>query len=642
MVKKETKIFFTFLLISSFFAYWTSWNEETNYLLTKIMVEEKTIYLEKYRNITGDIICDDTHCYARFSRQVFSSLCSFIYFLLSCLTKDENFIKFFLTIFGSGVFFSLSCLVIYKFSKKFLKSEQARIFATFAYGVSTLAFQQSRLFTTHSAEAFFALLAFYLFFRFLRNKKRRDLVLSAVLLGFDMLILPLLRFLFLTFFIYLFLTRKKKDALIFLLLGIIIYPFLYLELLFWLLLFNYPFSPVDLSGLPFFPQGFQSSIFLLPSLLQLLIFPSKGVLFFYPLLFFSFIGFFFSEKYRKEGFLLSLPTIFILLSFSSMYPMWWLGWVSYGPSRVLTVLMPLLTIGLIWFIERFNYKILLPFMLISAVNNFLLLQYGEDKISTLSWEEYKYKMEHFQVLSNPIFEHYLPLTLLNGPRSILLENLLINRKISIDFKHPYNPVTPDFIPPGSPVMKKSEIYLFSIPKLGMVVLKLPWLSLFVIGVLLTLLWKKEISRKTKINTRVLIFIFILTFFTLFIRIEEIVYGDNWCAPGWNEERKILEEGRWIGQNATLYLFSRENMNKTLVIVVESFKENQTLEIYVGGEFLANYTIQKRKVILQPIKLKEGINELLLMTKGDFINPWKINVSCDINLVSFKISKLSII
>jgi hypothetical protein len=251
-------------------------------------------------------------------------------------------------------------------------------------------------------------------------------------------------------------------------------------------------------------------------------------------------------------------------------------------------------------------------------------------------------MEHFQVLSNPLFNHYLPLTLINGPRSILLENLIINKKISIDFKHPYNPETPEFVPPGSPIMKKFEVYLFPIPKIGMVVLRLPWLSLFVTGVLLILIWKDEIFRKIRISNWILVLILSLIFFASFIRVRNIAYGDNWCAPQWDENNKRVEEGRWIGQNATLYLFSKEDVNKILRLSVESFKDNQTLEIYLNGKFIGNYTIQKRKEISQPIKLKEGVNELMLRAKGELIHPWLIGVSCDIDLVSFKISKISII
>jgi len=222
--------------------------------------------------------------------------------------------------------------------------------------------------------------------------------------------------------------------------------------------------------------------------------------------------------------------------------------------------------------------------------------------------------------------------------------LIINKKISIDFKHPYNPETPEFVPPGSPIMKKFEVYLFLNTKNwdGCFETSLAFIVCDT-GVLLILIWKDEIFRKIRISNWILVLILSLIFFASFIRVRNIAYGDNWCAPQWDENNKRVEEGRWIGQNATLYLFSKEDVNKILRLSVESFKDNQTLEIYLNGKFIGNYTIQKRKEISQPIKLKEGVNELMLRAKGELIHPWLIGVSCDIDLVSFKsFSKISII
>jgi hypothetical protein len=639
--KTEIKIFLTFFLISLIFTYWTSWNEETNFVLTKAIVDDKSFYLDSYQNETGDRNYLNGHYFAYFSHWGFSTLNTSLYFLFKFLTKNEIFIKFLLSVLTSVSFFSLSILLFYKLSQKFLRKEIHRILIVASYGFSTLAFQQARFFTTHSTESFFALLTFYLFFRFFENKKNRDLVLCGISIGFGLLLTDILKIFFSLLFFILFVRGKRKESIVFLLVVLSVYLPPYLGYLLFVKTSMSIFPSINLTGLPFFPEKFKNFVFPLSNFLQLLIFPSKGILFFYPILIFSLIGFLFIKKYRIESFSSFFFIIFTLLAISFVHPMWWFGWVSYGPSRVLNALMPFFAIGLMEFVKRFGFKILIPFVLISIFNNFLLLQYGEDKISTLSWEEYKYKMEHFQVLSNPLFEHYLPLTLINGPRSILLENLIIDKKISIDFKHPYNPETPEFVPPGSPIMKKFEVYLFSLPKIGIVVLRLPWLSLFIVAVLLILIWKNEIFSKIKINNWVLFLFLILIFFVSFIRVRDFTYGDNWCAPQWNENEKGLEEGRWIGQNATLFLFSKEKVNKTLRLVVESFERNQTLEIYLNGKFIGNYTIQEMKEILQPIKLKEGSNEILLKSRGDFINPWKIGVSCDTN-VSFKISKISIV
>jgi hypothetical protein len=638
MNKTKIKIFLTFFLLSSIFTYWTSWNEETNFILAKSLVDDRSFFIDPYQLKTGDKLYLNNHYFAPFTRLGISLLSISPYFFLIFFTNNENILKFLISILTSGVFFSLSVLIIYNISIRFFKHKKHRMLLTFSYGLSTLAFQQARFFTCHSAEVFFASLIIYLFFKVLNERTIKNTILYGAFMGIGLLLTPFFAFLFLFLFIAFIIKRYRKEAILFLLITLLVYvpPFIAY------LLLNTP-SRKNVEPY-FFPENFESLVFPLPNLLQLLFFPSKGLFFYYPILAFSFIGFFVARDKKIETFLSLLSLLFILLTFfviSFKQVMWWFGWVSYGPSRVLTILMPFFLIGLMKFINKFGFKIIIPFFLLSIIINILLLQYGEDKISTLSWEEYKYKMEHFQVLSNPLFDHYLPLTLINGPRSILLENLIIDKKISIDFKHPYNPVTPEFIPPGSPIMKKFEVYLFSIPRIGIVVLRLPWLSMFIIGVLLILVWKDEIFRRIKIKNWVLFLLLVLVFLASFIRVRNVAYGDNWCAPQWDENNKRLEESRWIGQNATLYLFSKEDVNKTLRLSVESFKENQTLEICLNGKFIGNYTIQNRKEILQPIKLKEGVNEFMLRAKGDFTHPWLIGVSCDINLVSFKILRANI-
>jgi hypothetical protein len=56
-----------------------------------------------------------------------------------------------------------------------------------------------------------------------------------------------------------------------------------------------------------------------------------------------------------------------------------------------------------------------------------------DKKTLLISEEYQKKINSFQELSNPLYEHYLPLFLKHGPRSLILENLL-DGHIDIDIR----------------------------------------------------------------------------------------------------------------------------------------------------------------------------------------------------------------
>jgi 4-amino-4-deoxy-L-arabinose transferase-like glycosyltransferase len=654
MNKNEAKIFITFFIISALFSYWTSWNEETNFFLVKAIVDDRSFYLDPYQNVTGDRVYVGKHYLAPFSHWMFAIICTPIYFLFSVFVKETNVLKYFLTILSSSLFFSLSILLMYKFLRRFLKNENQRIFLAFSYGFSTLIFQQARLFTVHSMSTFFALLALYHFHYSYKNKNFKFTILLGILIGICLsLILSLDVFIgvvwnlfllkgllpILSIFLTLFVIIKKDEKIVFIsLIGLLTYTSVAIG---YLMTEEFKLFVHSIGDIPWLPKDFERRVvFPLANFLQLTIFPSKGLFFYYPVLIFAIIGLFVRKNEISSNIFIFLFILSTLILFSFV-PLWWYGWVSYGPSRVLTILMPFFVIGLIGFIERFGLKVIIPFVLISVFNNFLLLQYGEDKISTLPWEEYKYKMENFQILSNPLFEHYLPLTLINGPRSILLESLLIDKKINIDLKHPYNSITPEFVPPGSPIIKKFEVYLFSLPKIGIVVLSLPWLSLFIVAGLLILIWKNEILRKIKIKGWILFLILILIFFAFFIRVRDFVYGDNWCAPQWNEDEKKLTEERWIGQNATLILFSRKEMNKILRFEIESFEKNQTLEIYLNKEKIGSYTINQKKEIFQPILLKEGKNIILLHTQEGFIEPWYINVNCDLPQISFKISNISI-
>ncbi len=636
----DVKLFFTFFFISSFFIYWTSWNEETNFYVLFSFFKNKNFILDDFINKTGDRVYRDGHYYPPSNKIFFASILSFFYAILKNLLINENSIKAVLTIFSSSLPFSLLMVIMYKFSKSFIGNRKRAILVSLLLGFSTLLFQQSRFFTSHSLEAFFLFLSFYFFIQFLRDNKIINITFSSIFLTTSLFLTPIARIILILYMLSLLTYRKWYILFTFSSLIFLIYAIFFSSLLnlmgasLWQSRILPELNEKEVF-LPFYPLGWKEKLFYFSTILQLLFFPSKGLFFYYPILIFSFLGFL--SNFRKIENILSL--IFILSTFF-LFPFysgsfWWFGWISYGPVRILTILMPFFFVGLLSSVKKFNIKILLPFFFISIFNNFLLLQYGEDKISTLSWEEFSYKMEHFQVLSNPLFEHYLPLTLINGPRSVLLENLLINKEINIDLKHPFNPITPEFIPPGSPLVKKFEVYLFTLPQIGFVVLRLPWLSLFIAIVFLILIWKDEILSKIKIKGWVLFLMLTLVFLVFFIRIRDFAYGDNWCAPQWNENEKRIDEGRWIGENATFFLFSKEKSIKILRLKVESF-QNQTLEIYSNRKFVGSYSIEKNKVIIQPFELKEGFNEIMLRTKGNFIKPWSIGINCDIDNISLKV------
>jgi hypothetical protein len=140
-------------------------------------------------------------------------------------------------------------------------------------------------------------------------------------------------------------------------------------------------------------------------------------------------------------------------------------------------LLPLvlfLSLPLIFAFKKINRKIFLVFLFISILINFLGLQPAEDW--AYDWnsmdmrEDWLIKQNSFEILANPLIEHYLPLALKYGPRSGIFEHL-INGYISIDIRFP-------------PLSKGID---FPFSKFHV-----PFLVLLPIFIFEVLIWKKEI------------------------------------------------------------------------------------------------------------------------------------------------------
>jgi len=60
----QAKLFITFLITSIFFVSWYGWNEESNFALTKAIVEENRFEIDSYANQTGDRAIYGNHFYS--------------------------------------------------------------------------------------------------------------------------------------------------------------------------------------------------------------------------------------------------------------------------------------------------------------------------------------------------------------------------------------------------------------------------------------------------------------------------------------------------------------------------------------------------------------------------------------------------
>lgn len=152
-------------------------------------------------------------------------------------------------------------------------------------------------------------------------------------------------------------------------------------------------------------------------IMRVLFFPYRGLLFYYPILIFSIIGLFFMFKeYKYESIYIAL-IFFGYLLYNSILEVWWGGY-AFGP-RQLTPLMPFLMIPLLFSLKKIKLKYILPFIVISLFFNFLSLQVPEE--AGLGKE-----VVNFEAFGNPLFEHYLPKMVSDGPGNFLLQKAGLN------------------------------------------------------------------------------------------------------------------------------------------------------------------------------------------------------------------------
>jgi len=676
--KINIKLFLTAFIISSLFSYWTSWNEEANYALVKSIIENDDLNLKDFLNVTRDIVYLENKYYVKVHRIITLLSTANLYTVISPIAHNEDTKKAFLTIFTGPVFFSLSTVVMYKFMLAFTKDYKKSLILTFVYFLSTPVFQHSRFLTTHPIEILLTSISIYIYTKIsIESTKNKEKYLF--LLGILLAILFVSNRLAITlvFFIFMDVLRKKSieslKSFLILLFGFIITPLemsyiaavnpedpiykgshlytIYIRIAQVLkdlsmglptyskLFVNTHIGLSKVKGEPVYPKDFENQTFPISSMLQILFYPSKGFFFYYPILILSVIGLFYGLRDKNLSSIskVSLLTFFTsLMIISFLYPPWWFGWVSYGTVRTLTFTVPLLIIGLVEFTKRFGFKILIPFIIISTLNNFLLFQYGEDKISTLSWDEYKYKMGHLKILSNPLFEHYIPLTLINGPRSVLLENLVINKKIYIGMKHPCNEYTPDFTQ-DSPIIEHPEISLFSLSNIGTVVMRLQSLSIYILIGILYIIWRDDLLKIKRFNEKKILLIYLILFFLLFIRIKTFVIDKGWYPPDCDWYYGECERGRWFSDNASIILFSNKNSSETIIFDVDAIKYPKQLEIHLNDRLISSYNISKETRITENIQLNKGLNRITFKSVSKCQKPSELNLSCDTRCLSFKIT-----
>jgi hypothetical protein len=159
--------------------------------------------------------------------------------------------------------------------------------------------------------------------------------------------------------------------------------------------------------------------------LRLLVDPYRGLLFYSPVLALSFIGLFFMRKHHIAEALTVLAVFSSMLAINSLW--WaWEGGTAFGARHLLPA-VPLLMIPMVFAFENITPRITNTLLVASVF--FMIIGLGP-----WEWIGLPYTVilpadvtlkarTTLDVLANPLKDHYFPLFLQSGPRSLIAESL---------------------------------------------------------------------------------------------------------------------------------------------------------------------------------------------------------------------------
>jgi 4-amino-4-deoxy-L-arabinose transferase-like glycosyltransferase len=648
---EELKIFLSFFILYSLFIHWVGWNEDTRLLTAISIIEKNTFDINTYANFTGDRILVNGKYYSDKAPGI-SLFLSPIYFIFKISFKDQfgnnkyvlvpqpqfNTTVYFIegnleksvlatAIFGIILLSSLVgalSVVLFRRILLFYFNKNTSLILSILFGLSSLVFPYSTVLMGNSFSLFLLLLSFYV----LQKDYRQKHVIGGMLLGLSFIVdyTSILVILPLILFIWNKTSTSEKIKLflsfVFGISPLFIYSFY---------IFNNPigfityYNFIDPNIFPcnygkryfeFCPEPIPLSLKSLPDvsvewilkILHLLIFPYRGIFFYNPFLLFSIVCLFFVFKINKQIFYLSLSTfLFSVLSIS--FYSYWFGGSSFGP-RYLVNSLPFMILPLGYLLEDKRFKrskIIIGLfslsILISTFNMFLstatnwegviVVFYKTEAYLYTNWYEKSFFATNFREL-NPLYQHYLPALLDNGPRSRILEYLLVGGIPDIrDFK----------------LMPQREIKLFTLEPFGILTLQVPFLTITILFLIVLLIWWKELSNLRILDLRLDIFLLLIIFLLFLSRIElkYIAFGKGWMPQGMNETVK------WSSKIGEIYIFSPIERDVILNISLLNYR-GKTLEFYINDNLINTYISPES--ISEIVRLKKGENKLLLLSKED--------------------------
>jgi hypothetical protein len=647
-----------------FFIHWIGWNENSRFNLVKAILEG-TFQIDAYKNNTGDRAYYNNHFYsdkppgAAFLATPFLWAWKFMYNHFFDLLKEEHFKEkeylitwsrgevstldyvnldlftsvsmLVVTLFTSSIFGALSVVIIYKILSA-LNENKNRLLLALTYGLATPILPYSILFFGNVLPLFLGLLSFYLIFA--SRKTGKNFFLAGLVIGFSIVCDFSMILIYIGLFILsLHYSRKLSKFLLFgSLIGIfplLIYNFVILGNPFDTLMFHMdPSVWSDFKRKPSFELNLGR---LISTPKEILFSPFRGLFFYYPILLFSLIGFFYMhKKYSFETKIIIFMFILFILLNSALKG--WFGGSSFGP-RYLLPIIPFLILPLRFAVEkakknRISFSFFILLLAISIFHNIIGLEEIEGPVIVYNFEAKKYEV--LRVVTNPLYEHYFPLFLKNGPRSRILEGLFYN---------PYKIDIRDFKP-----MPIREIKLFTLQPFGILVLKIPFLVIPILLLIIVLIWKKELFKTfvcKKISVGFILLILAVLLFLSRLGFKNVAYDKNWYPIYVNATHEIKE--RWMSQEASIFLYSPKEEKANLLLRIGTFYKPRQLIIEVNDKaFVYFVASHSETLITYNVPLKKGENKINFKSLSGCDKPaLLLNGSSDYRCLSFIIHDLSI-
>ncbi|MFB6089198.1 MAG: ArnT family glycosyltransferase, partial [Candidatus Aenigmatarchaeota archaeon] len=522
--------------------------------------------------------------------------------------------RFFSIIFISSLFGASVILLIYKTSLFFIDRKKS-VLVSLAFGLGTPIFYYSTVFMGVITATLLSFLSFYFVLKDkIEGIDRKYYYLIGILSGFSIVIEYFIVIIPIFIILYV-LINQDKESLKRLFIGLFIG--LTPLLIYNAVIFGTPFEVtayhVDSDFFKFLkcrndPGGlfcttsdmpqlnlYEKFMFILP---RIIVLPSRGLLFYSPLLIISFIGLYLTKENNGQlkMFIAGITLSFVI--FNTLYFFWFAGH-SFGP-RYLIPIIPFLSIPFLFEVKnpnfgRFGTVILVILISVSIFHNFLGFNNWRD-ISTIPIDKYSETLKSTDILSNPLYEDCLNNFIEHGPRSQLLLGL---KEGDLELSY----MTPYF----------KNVILFVLP-MGFLTLNLTYLPLFLVVVIFLLIWyvdiKKFISKFNKNLFYITVAIAIIFFILFFLNNDSIYYGDSWYPKDEKSPK------RWMSQNGTINLFSTNNLDTNLNISMDTYLKPRHLKIFLNSKKIGSYLIgsTNEDVLIPDVKLKRGANTLKFYTE----------------------------